>query len=256
MVPDKIGYGTISFGPVQKYELADTSITVGGPLFQILTNSGPDMNSPAEAPIKPFKLTGTLEGNPEFARALIEVQGEGIREYCSTAARADCTNTVQNVKILSIAKEHIWIKIGGLRTKLGLGQSSSDLKLGSVDEIGAKTENNRQLAGSVETISKVISRENVLKILGGEVRMLEGQFGPHVVNGKIEGYKIVRVADDHIFAKLGARNGDIIKRVNGYYLNDLERLMDLYKALRTMPEAKVELERDSKPVTYIFQIRN
>lgn len=256
VTPQKGGIRSFGTTAQQEHELADPSITVGGSLFQTAANSGPELNASAESPMKPFKLTGTLEGNPEFARALIEVQGEGIREYCSIAARTDCPHAVQNAKILSIAKEHIWVKIGGVRAKLSLGQSSSDLKLGSPEAVGIHAANERNSSAGGEIFTKVISRENVLKILGGEARMFEGQFGPHVVNGKIEGYKIARVSDDHIFAKLGARNGDIIRRVNGYGLNDLERLMDLYKALKTMSEAKIELERDGKPVTYIFQIRN
>ena len=82
------------------------------------------------------------------------------------------------------------------------------------------------------------------------------QFGPHLVNGRIEGYKIARVNDDHVFAKLGARSGDIIRKVNGYALSDTERMLDLWKAIRTAPEVKIELEREGKTITYDFQIRN
>lgn len=240
----------------QKIEIVDPSVAMGGALFQKDAVNSPSTNAPIEAPTKPFKLTGTLEGSPEFARALIEVQGEGIREYCSAAARNDCTYIVQNAKIVSIAKEHIWIIMGGVRSKLSLGQSSSDIKVNANQVPGTKPAENQIQNSEGEIVSKVISRENVLKILGGEGRMFEGQFGSYVINGKIEGYKISKISDEHIFAKLGAKNGDIIRRVNGYALNDLERLMDLYKALRTMPEAKIEIERNGKPVTYVFQIRN
>ena len=94
-------------------------------------------------------------------------------------------------------------------------------------------------------------------ILGNPAKIYEGaQFGPHLVNGKIEGYKIARVNDDHVFAKLGAKSGDIIKKVNGYGLNDTERMLDLWKAIKTAPAVKIELERDGKQITYDFQIRN
>ena len=243
---------------------SDPTITVGGALFQRAGEGTTAANAAAvvEQPAKPFKLTATLEGSPEFARALIEVQGEGIREYCA-ASRAcskkekDCECTVQNATIISIAQEHIWIKLNQNRYKLKIGQSTTDLAQQAA--AAPATPGQPAVATSGGTvISKVISREEVNKnILGNPAKIYEGaQFGPHLVNGKIEGYRIARVNDDHVFAKLGAKSGDIIRKVNGYGLNDTERMLDLWKAIRTAPEVKIELERDGKVITYDFQIRN
>lgn len=241
---------------------SDPTITVGGALFQRAGEGATAANAAAvvEQPAKPFKLTATLEGSPEFARALIEVQGEGIREYCA-ASRAcskkekDCECTVQNATIISIAQEHIWIKLNQNRYKLKIGQSTTDL---AQQVAAAPVAGQPAAAAGGGVISKVLSREDVNKnILGNPAKIYEGaQFGPHLVNGKIEGYKIARVNDDHIFAKLGAKSGDIIRKVNGYGLNDTERMLDLWKAIRTAPEVKIELERDGKVITYDFQIRN
>jgi|GEM_PF-1555436 len=243
---------------------SDPTITVGGALFQRAGEGTTAANAAAvvEQPAKPFKLTATLEGSPEFARALIEVQGEGIREYCAATnacrkKEKECECTVQNATIISIAQEHIWIKLNQNRYKLKIGQSTTDL----AQQVAAAPATPGQPAvatGAGTVISKVLSREDVNKnILGNPAKIYEGaQFGPHLVNGKIEGYKIARVNDDHIFAKLGAKSGDIIRKVNGYGLNDTERMLDLWKAIRTAPEVKIELERDGKVITYDFQIRN
>ncbi len=240
---------------------SDPTITVGGAIFQRAGEAGPGAAAAAvvDQPAKPFKLTGTLEGNAEFARALIEVQGEGIREYCTASQfcrRKECECAVQSASIISIAQEHIWIRMGQGRYKLKIGQSTTDLAQQPVTpdpKAGAPV-----ATGGGTVISKVISREDVNKnILGNPAKIYEGaQFGPHLVNGKIEGYKIARVNDDHIFAKLGAKSGDIIRKVNGYGLSDTERMLDLWKAIKTAPEVKIELERDGKVITYDFQIRN
>lgn len=240
---------------------SDPTITVGGALFlkpgDTATAAGPA--AAVEQPAKPFKLTATLEGSAEFARALIEVQGEGIREYCTASSfckRKECECSVQSATIISIAQEHIWIKMGQGRYKLKIGQSTTDLAQQAAAQPAAAGAPAAPTQGAV--ISKVISREEVNKnILGNPAKIYEGaQFGPHLVNGKIEGYKIARVNDDHVFAKLGAKSGDIIRKVNGYGLNDTERMLDLWKAIRTAPEVKIELERDGKVITYDFQIRN
>lgn len=242
---------------------SDPTITVGGALFQKAgEGAAAAAAAVAEQPAKPFKLTATLEGSIEFARALIEVQGEGIREYCaaSIACRKkekDCECSLQNATVISIAQEHIWIKLNQNRYKLKIGQSTTDL----LQQAAAPATAPGQPAvatGGASVISKVLSREDVNKnILGNPAKIYEGaQFGPHLVNGKIEGYKIARVNDDHIFAKLGAKSGDIIRKVNGYGLNDTERMLDLWKAIKTAPTVKIELERDGKNITYDFQIRN
>jgi len=242
---------------------SDPTITVGGALFQRAgEGTAATAQAVVEQPAKPFKLTATLEGSVEFARALIEVQGEGIREYCAASnscrkKEKDCECVVQNATVISIAQEHIWIKMGQSRHKLKIGQSTTDL----AQQAAAAPPVAGQVAaatGAGQVISKVISREEVNKnILGNPAKIYEGaQFGPHLVNGKIEGYKIARVNDDHVFAKLGAKSGDIIRKVNGYGLNDTERMLDLWKAIRTAPEVKIELERDGKIITYDFQIRN
>lgn len=242
---------------------SDPTITVGGALFQKAGEAAVAGAAAAvEQPAKPFKLTATLEGSADVARALIEVQGESIREYCAATKACskkekECECTVQNATIISIAQEHIWIKMGQSRYKLKIGQSTTDLaqQAAAAPAAGAPA---AVATGGNQVISKVISREEVNKnILGNPAKIYEGaQFGPHLVNGKIEGYKIARVNDDHVFAKLGARSGDIIRKVNGYALSDTERMLDLWKAIRTAPEVKIELEREGKTITYDFQIRN
>jgi len=239
---------------------SDPTITVGGALFQRAGEGAGASGAAAvvEQPAKPFKLTATLEGSVEFARALIEVQGEGIREYCAASVfcrRKECECSVQSATVISIAQEHIWIKMNQNRYKLNIGQSTTDLAQQAAAQPAAAPQ-----AGPTQgtVITKVISREEVNKnILGNPAKIYEGAaFGPHLVNGKIEGYKIARVNDDHVFAKLGAKSGDIIRKVNGYGLNDTERMLDLWKAIRTAPEVKIEIEREGKVITYDFQIRN
>ena len=176
----------------------------------------------------------------------------------SFCKRKECECTVQSASVISIAQEYIWIRMGQGRYKLKIGQSTTDLaqQPAAADPNAAAAP--AAAAGGGQVISKVISREEVNKnILGNPAKIYEGaQFGPHLVNGKIEGYKIARVNDDHVFAKLGAKSGDIIRKVNGYGLNDTERMLDLWKAIKTAPSVKIELERDGKQITYDFQIRN
>jgi len=77
-----------------------------------------------------------------------------------------------------------------------------------------------------------------------------------LVDGKIEGYKLYQVARSHIFYSLGARGGDIIKRVNGMPLNDTEKMLEIWSSVKTATKITVDLERSGKIITYEFLIRN
>ena len=248
--------------------LVDPGVTIGGVLFQNLVAPEVAVAQPvvAEQPAKPFKLLATFEDAPEYATALFETQGEPIREYCATGPacrRKDCQcNIGGNATLISVAQEYVWIKMGQGRHKLKLGQSSADL-LAQIAAAAVQTPTVTPGQPTVTSaggahISRVISREEVNRtILGNPAQIYVGaQFGPHLVNGKIEGYKIARVYDDHIFAKLGAKSGDIIRKVNGYGLSDTERMFELWRSIKTAPEVKIEVERDGKTITYDFQIRN
>lgn len=242
-----------------KVDLIDPQMAMGGALFHPPAENTARVSTVSEQSAKAFKLTATLESSSDTARALIETQGEGPREYCAAGESCrlgDCVCAIQNAKILKIAKEQIWLRSGNTQFSLRIGQSSADTQaaLPSSEKLPGQTESSRK---NTNVIPQTISRENVRRILEGkEGRILEGQFGPHVVEGRIVGYKIARIADDHLFAKLGARSGDIVRKVNGYPLDGMERILDLWKAIQTAPEIKVELERDGKVITYDFQIRN
>jgi general secretion pathway protein C len=55
---------------------------------------------------------------------------------------------------------------------------------------------------------------------------------------------------------LGARGGDIIKRVNGMPLNDTEKMLEIWGSVKSATKITIDLERSGKILTYEFLIRN
>ena len=109
------------------------------------------------------------------------------------------------------------------------------------------------------SINKTISRQDVVNMMKGNASSIyEGgaSFGPDLKDGKIIGYKIHRVEPNHLFFKLGARSGDVVRRVNGFELNDTERMFELWKSIKTAPSVNLQLERNGKLHTYNFNIIN
>ena len=226
----------------QRQQNIDPQTLVGGSLFGDLPLEMGDEASVEAAEAKNFSLIGTLEGDPSYARAIIQVTGskEAPREYA-------IGSKIGIARLIAIGREKIWVRINGQKVKIKVGEDTQKIAAGK-----GKTD------ASGKTITRVLSRQEVNeKIFGNQNLIYRGaSFGPNLVNGKIEGYKLHRVRSDHIFYSLGARSGDIIKSVNGYELSDTERMFELWKSIKTMPRVEVQVIRNKKPMKFDFHIRN
>ena len=226
----------------QRQQNIDPQTLVGGALFGDLPLEMGEEATAEAVEAKNFTLMGTLEGDPSYARAIIQVTGskEAPREYA-------IGSKIGTARLIAIGREKIWVRINGQKVRIKVGEDTSELA-----KKKGKTDTNSK------TITRVLSRQEVNeKIFGNQNLIYRGaSFGPNLVNGKIEGYKIHRVRTDHIFYTLGARSGDIIKSVNGYDLSDTERMFELWKSVKTMPRVEVSVIRNKKPIKFDFHIRN
>ncbi|MDH4263364.1 MAG: hypothetical protein OEV78_10005 [Spirochaetia bacterium] len=194
------------------------------------------------APAKNFSLIGTLEGDPVFARAVIRINGapEEPKEYA-------LGEKIGNAVLIVIGYEKIWVRENGVKYKVEVGESSQDVQ----------SKLNTPMDGGSQT--RVLSRQEINdKILGNPAAIYGGgaAFGPNLEDGKITGFKLHRVPENHIFYTLGARSGDIIKSVNGYPLSNTGQMMELWNNIKTLPRVNVELIRDGKTMRFDFEIRN
>mgnify|MGYP001053254335 CR=1 FL=1 len=111
-------------------------------------------------------------------------------------------------------------------------------------------------AGGGGRVKQNISRSELQqKVLNDMDNALKGiKAGPHRVDNRIEGYKLFRVQNDSILYRLGARNGDIVKRVNGHPIDSTEKLMEMWKNIQGESRINVDLERDGQLMNYEFSI--
>jgi len=226
----------------KRLQNVDPQTLVGGAIFGDLPLEMGEEAAAEVAEVKNFTLIGTLEGDPSYARAIIQIVGakEAPREHA-------VGSKIGVARLIAIGREKIWVRINGQKIKIKVGEDtqSASPKKGKVDK-------------NAKSITRVLSRQEVNeKIFGNPNLIYRGaSFGPNLIDGKIQGYKLHRVRSDHIFYSLGARSGDIIKSVNGYELSDTERMFELWKSLKTMPRVEVQVIRNKKPVKFDFHIRN
>jgi type II secretory pathway component PulC len=76
-----------------------------------------------------------------------------------------------------------------------------------------------------------------------------------MVNGKMDGLRLIRVPNESIVYELGGRSGDVIKRVNGHELNQVDQMYKLWDNIKDDAFINVDLERKNQLYTYSFEIR-
>ena len=77
---------------------------------------------------------------------------------------------------------------------------------------------------------------------------------PNMAANKMEGIRLSRLRTGSIIYNYGAREGDIILRVNGHKIDSMEKGYKLWENLRKENYVEVEILRDNKIVTIAFDI--
>ncbi len=245
---------------VRKKNAASTIVNpgeiIGGAIYkapaQTTQATGGNTAAPG-ADFVQFELLGTLEGDPSFATAVVRVKG-------SKTGQSQEYRTWQKIgstRITYIGREYIWVRQSGQKMKIKVGETNQQETVAPASNKSSGKITPSKITGG-RTIVKVLSRAEVNKdILGNPAKIYQGaSFGPKLKAGKIIGYKIHKVKPNHIFYKLGARSGDIIRKVNGFPLSDTERMFELWKSMKSTSRVKVDIERGGQLITYDFHVRN
>ena len=196
----------------------------------------------AIAEIKQFTLMGVLAGSPEFANAAIQLEGESEpNEYY-------LGEEVGGSKIISIFAEGIVIQRGDSKLTIRVGESTGT----AIEKQKAQNE-----PDSDPNATKVsIQRSKILELANNQEILYQNKFAPITKDGKILGLRLIMVPQTNILYEMGARSGDILKRVNGQPLENQEKMFQIWQSVKTQDKFTVDLERGGKNIAYEILIQN
>jgi general secretion pathway protein C len=78
---------------------------------------------------------------------------------------------------------------------------------------------------------------------------------PYSRDGQIEGFKLYRIRRNTLLARLGFRNGDLIRSVNGVEITGADRALAAYTKLKRASHLTVTIERRGQPMGLDFNVR-
>lgn len=207
--------------------------------------------------VEEILVTGIIAGswNSSFARVTIKEKNKEESEEFSLGRK------IGGYILKSISAHSIMLHKNGINLKVEVGETIKEAKIrwarrfdGTCQGTGYPVPKE---SGYSPIIVRPISRTDFKKYVGeGDKLLINASFGPNIEDGKITGYKIYQVAATHLFYQLGARSGDIVRRVNGIPLNNSQKMLELWSNIQNSTIVTIDIERKGNILGYEFHIRN
>lgn len=101
-------------------------------------------------------------------------------------------------------------------------------------------------------IDKTLSK----RILSGELKVVRGaRIVPAVKNGKPQGFRLYSIHPGSLYAKLGVRNGDTLRAVNGRALTTPDKTIEIFNDMKDSSQFELAIIRDNQPVVLTYDIQ-
>lgn len=245
--------GNIGISEINKGYNSYISLT---PLFQPPLSKTETTNINGEQQIsdspllRQYQLTGIIYSGGSKSMALIKKRGE--RE-----SKIYHINDALGIAIIAkIKSDKVYINDRGNTVILPMYYRYKNTPTAT----RTSTNKNYNKTGSYESakiVRKVLSRSEVENNVFKKANQILTQIAvsPYMKNGRMEGLRLVRVPRNNIVYQLGGRSGDILKRVNGHELSQIDQMYKLWDNIKDDSAISVDLERNHQIYSYTFDIR-
>lgn len=194
-------------------------------------------------------LLGTLDfENSVFSAALVKDRGSNSTSFYRRGDR------LQDASVVKVERHRLIIERAGRLEFLEIQAAKLSPKTAAMTTPGA--------AGGSEDIKQIednrfeVTQASLTAALEDPALMSSARAEPNIdANGRINGFRITNIQDNSVFKKLGIQRGDVIKRVNGDELNGIDKVTQLFGALRSEKRISLDIERNGVGVNYIYDIR-
>ncbi len=211
---------------------------------------------PPTRPLPPLNLTllGTVvvDGAPSFAVIQDGNEVKVVREGREVAEGATL------VKVLA---DRIRVRRGGTEEEILLFQPKAEARADR-SRRPRPSRPQPEPAAADDTVQKVAedkwvidareieqAQENMSQLLT-QIRVV-----PNFTDGQPDGFKVFAIRPGSLFAKIGLRNGDVIKRINGIEIQGPEQAFEAYQRLKDETTIQIDLVRRNQNQTFTYEIR-
>jgi general secretion pathway protein C len=201
----------------------------------------PTQPIPAETRVAPSTLNMTLKGvamRSAGGCALILPQGQPESAFCAGE------EIVPGVRLDSVERDRVVIVRNGVRESLVMKDVEAPP--------GAFSAGPAPVVQSAGTGRQVVDRAQLQKQLGRPEFLSQALIVP---NPGGNGFLVRQVQSGSLYEKLGLRQGDVIKTVNGQPLTNMDDVMRLYQQFGTAQRVLVDVQRQGRTETLYYDMR-
>ena len=201
------------------------------------------------------ELLGTIVfQNEEYSVALIQNRTDQSSDYYSIGEK------ILTATIAQIERFRIIVENNGRLEKLEIKAAKDTMaKFAKLDKKEPPTSQARASAeleeigpnhfvipqsvidGALKNFSKVLTQARMVPNLTSD--------------NKTDGFRIFQIKKGSIYEKIGLKNNDILKRVNGQDLDSFEKATGLFTALRNENSISIDIVRSGSKVNYKYEVR-
>ena len=77
---------------------------------------------------------------------------------------------------------------------------------------------------------------------------------PHEENGRVVGVKLYGIRRNSLLGRLGVRNGDMLRTINGFSMTSPDTALEAYSVLRTADKLSLAIKRQNNEMTIDYNI--
>jgi general secretion pathway protein C len=263
--PD-LGQGTrqgyVERKPAREKSLRFYGQIAKGNVFNSASTGEPESDKPKEvvkstAPLKKtdlnVELIGTVVGAPENSFAIIEDPQSRKQELYQV------DDMIQDqARVVSIARCKVIVLRNGSEEVLECPDPDAKKKrpASPVRYTGAKKKEGEFAVKKVSDSEFVVDETEVENALGNINQLLtQIRVVPNFQDGKPDGFKVFAIKPDSIFAKVGLKNGDVIRKVNDNDISSPEKALQIFQELRNEKNLSIEISRRGQTQNFSYEIR-
>lgn len=220
-----------------------------------VNNSGPIDSNNLHPSTLSVELLGTIVFKASrYSMALIRDRGTNRSEYYGVGDRV-LTAVIQKIERFRVILEQ-----GGRLEVLELKAAESKIAGSNPFHTVPSTPRTSQPGGDFEEIGPnrfAIPQTDVDDALNNFSKILtQARMVPNLTDdNRTDGFKVFQIKDGSIYQRLGMKDNDIIKRVNGQDLDSFEKATGLFSALRNEKTISIDIVRNGTRLNYTYEIR-
>jgi type II secretion system protein C len=186
-------------------------------------------------------LIGTFITTGEGSHAIIEDDKKKTQDVFNIGDKI-----FNEAKLVAIYSDRVDIERNGkievLKLDLAPGKEGKSPGTTGISEVGSDefVVDEGELNRAIENLPLVLTQARAV---------------PYFKDGRSVGLRMFAIRSGSIFEKIGLKNGDILKSVNGQSLADLTQAVKLFEKLKEERSVNVVLERDRGDRDFKYQIR-